>query len=440
MASKQCPPRAEGWLRHKENAGEAHLSAADGVVAQTKAILASDRSGRSFIRRLRGIFLMSRPPLLTRKGVGFSNLAWICLSSCGVALWFSIVTFAHETLTTTVLFDREIVRILNKHCVMCHAQNGPSFPLETYEQTWLQGRKIRADVIARHMPPWPAIPGYGQFVNDNSLTLREMQFVVSWVEGLGPRNSGTVFTNVVDSSGKPRPAVRASADFGHWQVGKPDLTRQFDAATIEPGEGQQIKYSVIDFGLTAERRIRAVEYMPSDRRVVRAAFFTVQETGQWIGSWTPWYGFIELPEGTAFRLPPGSHIRAEFHYQTATQRAVERGTLGLFFANKPVPNTASDLVLEAKPDRGGNRFHAEVRLRGDTHALALRTEIASGVKSIEVSTRKLDGGTEVLLFAKDFAQDWPTPYIFKEPVLLRRGTLLTVTAYGGPAQLTMSRY
>jgi len=48
------------------------------------------------------------------------------------------------------------------------------------------------------MPPWAAIPGYGDFANDNSLTLREVQFMVSWVEGLGPRNAGTVFLNVQD--------------------------------------------------------------------------------------------------------------------------------------------------------------------------------------------------------------------------------------------------
>src|SRR5262249_5670763 len=182
----------------------------------------------------------------------------LCLCvSVSLCLLSTAGSFAHETLTTTVLFDREIVRILNKHCVMCHVQNGPSFPLETYEQTWLQGRNIRANVIARHMPPWAAVPGYGQFVNDNSLTLRETQFMVSWVEGLGPRNSGTVFTNVVDSSGKPRPAVHASADFGHWQVGQPDLTRQFAAETMGPGQGKKIKYSVVDLGLTTERRIRA---------------------------------------------------------------------------------------------------------------------------------------------------------------------------------------
>ena len=94
---------------------------------------------------------------LRNKGGRYWRLVFIiCFAGC--CLIIPPRTFSHETLTTTVLFDREIVRILNKHCVMCHVENGPSFPLETYEQTWLQGRKIRADVIARHMPPWAAVP------------------------------------------------------------------------------------------------------------------------------------------------------------------------------------------------------------------------------------------------------------------------------------------
>src|SRR5690242_13426626 len=98
------------------------------------------------------------------------------LALAGIAIWAVRLALSHETLTTTVLFDREIVGILDRHCVMCHVENGPAFPLATYEQTWVQKRQIRAAAIARHMPPWAAVPGYGQFVNDNSLTLRETQF------------------------------------------------------------------------------------------------------------------------------------------------------------------------------------------------------------------------------------------------------------------------
>ena len=128
----------------------------------------------------------------------------VSLVAVFVAAW-SRPARTHETVTTTVLFDREIVRILNSHCVMCHVEGGPSFPLVTYEQTWVQGRKIRAAVIARHMPPWAAFQGYGQFINENVVTLRESQFVVSWVEGLGPRNAGTVFTNTADPNAATRP-------------------------------------------------------------------------------------------------------------------------------------------------------------------------------------------------------------------------------------------
>ena len=100
--------------------------------------------------------------------------------------------------------------------------------------------------------------------------------------------------------------------------------------------------------------------MPGDRRVVRAAFFTLQETGQWLGSWTPWYGFVSLPAGTAYRLPAGSHIVAEIHYRSAKEPVVDRGTLGLFFAESPTPNRPSDLVLEATGEVPGGVAGEEV--------------------------------------------------------------------------------
>ncbi|MBV9507571.1 MAG: hypothetical protein JO323_21465 [Acidobacteriia bacterium] len=347
---------------------------------------------------------------------------------------------SHETLTTTVLFDREIVRILNSHCVMCHFQNGPSFPLETYDQTWVRARKIRAEVIARHMPPWSAFPGYGRFANDNSLTLRETQFVVSWVEGSGPRNAGRAFTNIADPSA-PRPKeIRAEADFDRWHLGEPDLTRQLPANTIEAQSGDSIQRSTIDLGLSSGRFLRGFEYRPAERSAVRAAFFTIQETGQWVGSWTPWYGYTSLSKAAAWRLPAGSHLVAEIHYRGAKERVLERGTVGLFFAKESTADAVSDLVLEAKSAAPvateKQKFRATTRLAGDIYALALRPEVFPGAESLEVSARKPDGTTKVMLFAKNLQPDWPTPYIFKTPILLSKGTELSVVAYYSKTEST----
>jgi hypothetical protein len=370
------------------------------------------------------------------------------LTLCSTALVASILwprpLLSHGSVTTTVLFDREIVRILDRHCVMCHMERGPAFALETYEQTWVQGKKIRASILARHMPPWGAVSGYGQFVNGNSLTLRETQFLVSWVEGLGPRNAGTVFANVVDAGVRPA-AVRAQPHVGHWQAGEPDLTRELPANTIAAGQTNEVRRTTVDPGLTADRQIRAVEFQPGDRRVVRAAFFSVQETGQWIGSWTPWHGMMELPEGSAYRLRAGSRIVAEIHYRGTSEPVDDRGTLGLYFVDRPPRFSVSDLVLEAKPN-GTKRLRAETRLTADTYAVALRPELADGLTSIEVSARRADGGTEILLFVKDPPADWPTPYIFSKPVFLSRGTTLAVTAYyeaappPGGMRLRVNRY
>jgi hypothetical protein len=275
-----------------------------------------------------------------------------------------------------------------------------------------------------------------------------MQVLVSWVEGLGPRNAGTVFANVADAGARP-PAVRAQAHVGHWQLGQPDLARQLPATTIAAGAPNGVARVVVDLGLASERRVRAVEYMPGDPRVVRAAFFTVQETGEWIGSWTPWHRVFELPEGLAYRLSAGMHVVAELHFQGASEPTVEQGTLGLFFANAPRRSPATDLMLQARTAftaGAATKLRAETRLAADSTALALWPETAPGLTSVEVTARTADGGTEVLLFAKDPPADWPTPYVFAKPVNMRRGTTLSVTAHyakappPGGLRLVVKRY
>jgi hypothetical protein len=278
------------------------------------------------------------------------------------------------------------------------------------------------------MPPWPALPGYGQFANDNSLTLRESQFVISWVEGLGPRNSGTVFLNVTGPDAARPAEVRAHTDFGHWELGEPAQTLRV------PGSG------VVDTGLRTARRIRAMEFMPGDRRNLRAAFFKVRETGQWIGSWTPWYGYMSLPSGRGFLLPAGAHIVAELHYK-GQQRPLEAGSIGLYFAAAGTADMGADVVLESKAP--AQKVRVTSKLTGQTRVVALWPKLDAGAKSVEVSARRPDGGTEVLLVERDPSEEWLTPFLLKAPVTLPAGTELVVTvryATSGGVRLTVNRY
>jgi hypothetical protein len=349
----------------------------------------------------------------------------------------------HGSLTTTVLFDREIVRILNERCVMCHVDNGLSFPLVTYEQTWLQGRAMRASVLRRHMPPWPAVAGYGEFINDNRLTLRETQFLVSWVEGLGPRNAGKVFLNVVDPKGAATPDVRATTHSDHWRLGEPDLIRRLPPMSIDARSTDVVKRTVIELGLASPRQVRGLEFMPDDRRVVRAAVVSVEGSGQWLGSWTPWHSFVSLPDGVAYRLPARARVIVDVYYRGTTAATVDRSTLGLFFAAQS--KAATDLVLDARPIAGSQAARGTLRLTSDTRVWAIQPEIVPGLSSLEVSARRPDGGTDVLLALTEPSVEWPTPYLLKTPRLLARGTEVFVVARSSagqprPVRVRISKY
>jgi cytochrome c5 len=373
--------------------------------------------------------------------------AFVCVVAASIA-WPDRV-LSHGSITTTVLFDREIVRVLNDHCVMCHMEQGLAFPLETYEQTWLSRQAMRTSVLRRHMPPWAAVPGYGTFANANSLTSRESQFVTSWVEGLGPRNAGKVFLNVANATPSAEQVRATAAHISHWRV-EPDVRVQLPPRTVPARQADSIVNVTVDLKLGSARGVRALEYMPGDRRVLRAAVFTLQQTSQWLGSWTPWSGFVTAPQGAAFRLPANARVVAQLHYRGTSENVIDRGTLGLSFAPQGLTQTISDVVLReasaARASNGPRTAHATTRLAARTFVWALVPRVAAGLASVQVTARTPDGGTNILLFARNPPVEWPTPYILARPVLLPAGTELSASARydntppADPVLLTVSRF
>jgi hypothetical protein len=47
-------------------------------------------------------------------------------------------------------------------------------------------KAIRDEVLARRMPPWGAVKGFGEFQDDPSMTQDEINRIAEWVEGGAP--------------------------------------------------------------------------------------------------------------------------------------------------------------------------------------------------------------------------------------------------------------
>lgn len=343
----------------------------------------------------------------------------LAIAAAGLAMTWMVApapVYPHERVTTTVTYDREIVRIVTRKCLACHSDRNLGPPLTSYEQTRPWARAIAEEVLRRHMPPWRAVPGYGEFVNDVSLTNRELQFIVAWVEGNGPKTKDQRLIVNFDQGRTPE-RDRLTLDKTRWTLGAPDLLKEAPPTVIAAGSPSEVKRVTIDLGLAEDRWVRALEFKPGDRRVVRAAFFFVEETGQWLGGWTPWHATTTLPDNVAYALKAGARVVAEIHYRGADEAVTDKGTLGVHFASAPAASAPSDMVI-AKT----------MMLPADVTLLALRPALGEAGQSIELTARKPDGRTQVLLLVRDALPQWPTAYVFKQPVMLAAGTELRASS------------
>jgi hypothetical protein len=114
--------------------------------------------------------------------------------------------FAHDPVTTRLTWSGEISRIVYKRCTGCHYEGGKTpMALSDYEQARPWAKAIRDEVLARRMPPWGAVKGYGEFQGDLSLTQDEINRIAEWVEGGAPEGDPRYLP------AKPVPAVAPPA-------------------------------------------------------------------------------------------------------------------------------------------------------------------------------------------------------------------------------------
>src|SRR4051812_22592226 len=96
---------------------------------------------------------------------------------------------AHDPITTTLTWSKEISRLVYAHCAGCHRPGGRAMSLLTYEEARPWAKAMREQVANRRMPPWDAVKGFGQFRDDASLSQAEIDLLVAWVEGGAPEGN-----------------------------------------------------------------------------------------------------------------------------------------------------------------------------------------------------------------------------------------------------------
>lgn len=220
--------------------------------------------------------------------------------------------WAHDIITTPITFDREIKRIVDSRCASCHHPGGSAFSLLTYADARPWAEAIKEETLARRMPPWGAVKGFGDFRNDQALTQEQLELIVSWTDGGVPEGEEKDLPKPTLPLASTKPDASGASKSADGPAGRAGRARAGNAEAAAPAAAT--KGSLIisgEFTLKSEFKLDGL--LP--RKVPEKASFQITATlpdGSvqpllWIENYKTAFGHPFLLR-EPLDLPPGSVI------------------------------------------------------------------------------------------------------------------------------------
>ncbi|HYF51367.1 MAG TPA: hypothetical protein VEJ63_18275 [Planctomycetota bacterium] len=344
---------------------------------------------------------------------------------------------------TAVTFNRDVAPIIFASCTSCHrAGEVAPFPLQSYDDCATRGKQIASVVESRYMPPWKAEPGHGEFHGSRRLTEEQIKTIRKWVDG-----------GKVEGDSKDLPPAPKFPD--GWMLGTPDLVLKMPEPFTVPAEGRDVyRNFVIPTGVTEDKHVTAVEYRPSNRRVVHHAIFFLDNSGAarkkdaadkapgftsfggpgfipsgGLGGWAPGAFPRFLPDGTGQLLRKNADLVVQTHFHPTGKEEQEQSTIGIYFAKKTPEKTIVGLTLRNRnidipPGEKNYRISASQTLPVDTDLLGITPHAHLVCREMKATATLPDGSKKPLIWIKDWDFNWQEQYLYAKPLQLPAGTKL----------------
>jgi hypothetical protein len=329
-----------------------------------------------------------------------------------------------------VTFTKDVAPILYGNCVYCHraGEVGP-MQLLTYNQVRPWARAIRQAVVLHRMPPWQADPHWGEFRNNRRLSDRDVQTIVSWIDG-------------GSKEGNPADLPPAPEFVDGWQIGVPHLVVTMREAFKVQAKGD-MPWVTLDseYVFPEDTWIEAIEVRPGSRQVVHHATVGVIAPGESAGGmsqgnmhlYSPGLDAMIWREGYGKFVRKGSRLVFGLHYQANGKEQMDLTKVGFKFAKKPVHTVVNTTVLSngnllippmVRTHEGLTvfQFAKESRIHG------LRPHMHLRGKNGTASLISPDGTRKVLLHIPQWDDGWQNYYVLAEPITVPKGALLEFVA------------
>ena len=184
---------------------------------------------------------------------------------CGLlSLFLSSVVALNSSIAAAdsahfVSYHRDISRLMQKHCVQCHHNDGVApFSLESFEDVEASAPMIQEVIRRETMPPWFATPeadgGESPWDNGRILTDSEKEILEKWVKAGRPEG---------DTKDAPKPLKFPKG----WKIEENSLYKA-RAVRVEATGIMPYEHILIDTNEAKDRWVDAIEIRPGAPQTV----------------------------------------------------------------------------------------------------------------------------------------------------------------------------
>ena len=230
---------------------------------------------------------------------------------------------------TDLTFCKEVVAVLNRHCVECHRKGEIApFGLTDYDEVRGWADTMLETIDDGRMPPWHASPLYGKYANSRFMSEKEKKILRDWVDG------GMPFGDVKDM-----PKLPSFRDGWHLPQIPETVIQMRNRPFVVPKEGVvEYQYFVVDPGFKEDKWITGAQVLPGNRSVVHHAIVFIRPPDGskfngigWLTAYVPGQRINMLPPGRGRRVPAGSKLVFQMHYTPTGSVEEDVSKLGILF-------------------------------------------------------------------------------------------------------------
>jgi hypothetical protein len=334
-------------------------------------------------------------------------------------------------------------RILSRHCVGCHREGQLGrIPLDTWRQARLFAKEIRLVVGMRMMPPWPAVPEFGHFSNDRSLSIADVETLIRWTDTGAQKGTGegNLVPTVIDQHGRDRAL----------EIGYPTPYRVPATGDVES------RCFAIPAPVTRDTWIRGIDVIPGDPRVVlhvrvltdpesraealdradsEAGFNCARESPYSkrlsLGDWAPAMPLQLLPPDLGRVLPTGTPLLIEIRYARIGSVVEDKTRVRLLTLDKrPAQIVQTRFIssdnLAIPADTWDFRAEATWTADQPITLISLIPYMSSLGSDFKATLFRRDGTREPLVWVHDYRDNQQIAYILAVPVAIAPGDRVRV--------------